>query len=418
MKQVLVVDDEGGIRELLHEILSEEGYKVTLATNAEDARDIRKEIRPDLVLLDIWMPDTDGITLLKEWGARGQLTMPVIMMSGHGTIDTAVEATRIGAYAFLEKPFAVRKLLTLVATALERRKQSVSQNVISLVGGSKLAQSFRGQIEKIKNNRSSVLVLAEPGIDVGEIAKEFHLHTSSWVMLTSSDFAADWENKSEAIEEGSIVYIDKVHLLKSSHQKLLKKYLKKIETENLRIIASATNNLTDSMADRSFDPDLYFLLAGVILTAPNLRSRPEDIPEIANLILEREIETRDVVIKGFTTAALNALRNHHWPGNIAQLEVVIRTSVQLASGDLIDLGDINGVIADTSRSKSHIQTTFPFDLSLREARDLFERMYFEYHLTNEKGSISKVSASTGIERTHLYRKLKTLGIKVTRKPPK
>ena len=126
MSQILVVDDEVGIRELLSEILREEGHQVRLAENAGEARLVRNRVRPDLVLLDIWMPDTDGISLLKEWASSGQLTMPVVMMSGHGTIDTAVEATRIGAYGFLEKPIALQKLLTTVGQALRnlRRRRS------------------------------------------------------------------------------------------------------------------------------------------------------------------------------------------------------------------------------------------------------------------------------------------------------
>src|SRR3982074_2218089 len=120
MAQILVVDDEVGIGELLAEILADEGHQVTVAESAGDARRLRERARPDLVLLDIWMPDTDGITLLKEWASTGQLTMPVVMMSGHGTIDTAVEATRIGAYAFLEKPIALQKLLSTVGTALKQ----------------------------------------------------------------------------------------------------------------------------------------------------------------------------------------------------------------------------------------------------------------------------------------------------------
>ena len=119
MRQILIVDDEIGIRELLSEILSDEGYDVQLAENAGAARAFRAQNRPDLVLLDIWMPDTDGITLLKEWASTGQLTMPVVMMSGHGTIDTAVEATRIGAFDFLEKPIALQKLLATVGRALK-----------------------------------------------------------------------------------------------------------------------------------------------------------------------------------------------------------------------------------------------------------------------------------------------------------
>ena len=134
MRQILIEDDEIGIRELLSEILSDEGYDVQLAENAGAARAFRAQNRPDLVLLDIWMPDTDGITLLKEWASTGQLTMPVVMMSGHGTIDTAVEATRIGAYDFLEKPIAVQKLLTTVGKAITRGEQRPQAAALGMLG--------------------------------------------------------------------------------------------------------------------------------------------------------------------------------------------------------------------------------------------------------------------------------------------
>src|SRR5213596_2946551 len=149
--QILVVDDEVGIRELLFEILRDEGYGVRLAENAQTARSARKEMRPDLVLLDIWMPDTDGITLLKEWASTGLLTMPVVMMSGHGTIDTAVEATRIGAYAFLEKPIALQKLLSTVGTALKQGAARAGMPaVLATVGKSRAADQLRTQLERLR----------------------------------------------------------------------------------------------------------------------------------------------------------------------------------------------------------------------------------------------------------------------------
>src|SRR5262245_351619 len=147
MSQILVVDDEVGIRELLSEILREEGHQVRLAENASEARLVRNRSRPDLVLLDIWMPDTDGISLLKEWASSGQLTMPVVMMSGHGTIDTAVEATRLGAYAFLEKPIALQKLLATVGTALKQgTPRSAAPAVLAMVGKSAAADQLRAQL--------------------------------------------------------------------------------------------------------------------------------------------------------------------------------------------------------------------------------------------------------------------------------
>src|SRR5262250_2552023 len=161
-KEILIVDDEVGIRELLSEILQDEGYRVSLAENAGEARSYRARVQPSLVLLDIWMPDTDGVTLLREWAAAGQLTMPVVMMSGHGTIETAVEATKIGAFDFLEKPVGLQKLLSTVARALKTASAKEPQRV-SLAGlgtGSAMRDAER-QLEQLLATRKPVLVLGE-----------------------------------------------------------------------------------------------------------------------------------------------------------------------------------------------------------------------------------------------------------------
>src|SRR5512138_976024 len=164
MQQILIVDDEIGIRELLSEILRDEGYQVRLAENASQARELRTQGRPDLVLLDIWMPDTDGITLLKEWAAGGMLTMPVVMMSGHGTIETAVEATRIGAFDFLEKPIGLQKLLGTVARALKTSQAKEPRRVsLAPLGTSAAVRDVERQLEQILAARRPVLLLGEPG---------------------------------------------------------------------------------------------------------------------------------------------------------------------------------------------------------------------------------------------------------------
>ncbi len=418
MKQILVVDDEGGIRELLFEILAEEGYSVILANNAHEARNFRNDSRPDLVLLDIWMPDTDGITLLKEWGARGQLTMPVIMMSGHGTINTAVEATRIGAHAFLEKPFAVRKLLTAVSSALTKSLHLDSRNALLFVGRSPLAQRFRLQIEKLKGNRTSVLILGEPGLQIEEIIKELQLSGEALVEISDFDFTDQWQSKCRQLEAGGVIYLRDVHRFTNQNQEIIRKFLVNKKSKGLRVVSSALERLSDFLAKGEFDSELYRRLAGVQIVAPNLRSRPEDIPELANLILDREAEVRDRNVKGFTTAALNSLRHSLWPGNISQLEVIVKTCFELCSDELIDVKDIVGVLASSPVIPDRPRSIFSFDLALKDAREAFEKMYFEYHLENEKGSISKVSVLTGVDRTHLYRKLKNLGINVSRRSSK
>src|SRR5574340_704863 len=164
LNQILVVDDEAGIRELLREILQDEGYQVKLAENAGEARTIRQQLRPDMVLLDIWMPDSDGITLLKEWASSGLLTMPVVMMSGHGTIDTAVEATRIGAFDFLEKPIALQKLLATVGRAL-KRGEAARRATFSLfnLGRGPVVSELRKRLEQVANLKMPLLLLGEKG---------------------------------------------------------------------------------------------------------------------------------------------------------------------------------------------------------------------------------------------------------------
>jgi len=182
MSQILVVDDEVGIRELLSEILRDEGHQVRLAENAGEARLVRSRNRPDLVLLDIWMPDTDGITLLREWATSGQLTMPVVMMSGHGTIDTAVEATRIGAVGFLEKPIALQKLLTTVGQAL-RTPPPTSQPALNMayLGKAPLIAELRERLESIKNLKTPLLLTGEPGCGKTLCARFLHAPNTPWL---------------------------------------------------------------------------------------------------------------------------------------------------------------------------------------------------------------------------------------------
>src|SRR5882762_10470080 len=182
MQEILIVDDEMGIRELLSEILSEEGYEVRLAQNASEARAFRTRTRPDLVLLDIWMPDTDGITLLKEWASAGLLTMPVVMMSGHGTIDTAVEATRIGAYDFLEKPIALQKLLATVGRALRSGEQQVKPTLmLATLGRAPVVAELKQRLERVTNLRSPLLLVAEPGSSVELCARFVHQPNATWL---------------------------------------------------------------------------------------------------------------------------------------------------------------------------------------------------------------------------------------------
>jgi two-component system nitrogen regulation response regulator NtrX len=416
MSQILVVDDEVGIRELLSEILRDEGHQVRLAQNAGEARQIRGRLRPDLVLLDIWMPDTDGITLLKEWASTGQLTMPVVMMSGHGTIDTAVEATRIGAYAFLEKPIALQKLLSTVGTALRQGSlMSIAPAVPATIGKSRAVELLRAQLERLRTLKSSALFVGEPGAGMEQCARLLHQPNTPWV--APEDFSALDMMETNLVGQAAegILFLREVGEMTRAQQKNLLNQTLKLERYHTRMLSSSSVDLAELVANGEFEPRLYALLSSVILRVPGLRERAEDVPELANLVLSRAIEAKDVPARSFNTAALNTLRNYHWPGNLLQLESVVKTVAQLAQGGEIGVADVSSALATLDAPLPSPAQTLPLDRELREARDAFERVYFEYHLSREGGNMSRVAERVGLERTHLYRKLKQLGIKLPRR---
>ena len=416
MSQILVVDDEVGIRELLSEILRDEGHQVRLAQNAAEARQIRDRLRPDLVLLDIWMPDTDGITLLKEWASTGQLTMPVVMMSGHGTIDTAVEATRIGAYAFLEKPIALQKLLSTVGTALRQGTPTGNAPAVpATVGKSRAVELLRAQLERLRTLKSSALFVGEPGAGMEQCARLLHQPNMAWVAPEDFSVLDVMETNLVGQAAEGILFLREVGEMTRAQQKNLLNQTLKLERYRTRILSSSSVDLAEQVAKGAFDPRLYALLAGVVLRVPGLRERAEDVPELANLVLSRAIEAKEVPARSFNTAALNTLRNYHWPGNLLQLESVVKTVAQLALGGEIGVMDINSALATLDAPLPSPVQTFALDRELREARDAFERVYFEYHLGREGGNMSRVAERVGLERTHLYRKLKQLGVKLPRR---
>ncbi len=415
MQQVLVVDDEIGIRELLSEILSDEGYQVRLAENAAAARAFRGQVRPDLVLLDIWMPDTDGITLLKEWAAAGLLTMPVVMMSGHGTIDTAVEATRIGAYDFLEKPIALQKLLATVGRALKHGGEQ-AQSALSLasLGRAPLVIELKQRLERVMSVRTPVLLTGEPGCGLELAARFLHQRNTPWVspdnQSTLAEAPLDLLNQAR---EGTLFLRD-VSDLNRIEQKGLLLASSKLERYNVRLVSGACCDLAERVAQGAFDSRLYSVLAAASIRVPSLREHREDVPDIANLTLSRMVEGKETPPRQFTTAALNALRNYDWPGNLAQLESLVRTLALTCPSEQIPLEEVSRALP-LPVAVMPVTHNLALDLPLRDARDAFERAYFEYHIAREGGNISRVAESVGLERTHLYRKLKQLGIRLARK---
>ncbi len=432
-KRILVVDDEIGIRELLRDILQDEGYHVELAENAAAARAARLHERPDIVLLDIWMPDCDGITLLKEWGSGGLLTMPVVMMSGHGTIDTAVEATRIGAFDFLEKPIALQKLLKTVGEALKHGEQlPKSEMNLASLGKSPIVMALKDRLDKIAASSSlspsPVLLIGPKGSGAELCARFLQTPNTPWLQLTELNRLASAPlDILEAIRDG-LLYITELTELNKTEQKGLLLLIAKADKYNVRVVCGTSENLPKLQVDGLFDHNLLQALSAVSLRIPALDEHKEDIPDLVVAIANLQFELADMEYREFDIAALNSLRNADWPGDLAQLDAVVRNLIQTSLGKKISLEDVKRVVhqfddakpwsagSDERRSvapKSGVATSgLSLDQPLREARDEFERFYFEYHMQAAMHNMSKLAEIAGLERTHLYRKLKQLGIKI------
>jgi DNA-binding NtrC family response regulator len=437
-KRILVVDDEIGIRELLRDILQDEGYHVQLAENAAAARAIRLQERPDIVLLDIWMPDCDGISLLKEWGSSGLLTMPVIMMSGHGTIDTAVEATRIGAFDFLEKPIALQKLIKTVGTALKHSEQlPKSEMSLASLGKSPIVAALKDRLDKIATSASvspgPVLLIGPKGGGAELCGRFLQNANTPWLQLAEfSQLANAPLEVLELIRDG-VLYIAEVADLNKMEQKGLLLLITKSDKYNVRVVCSTSENLPKLQAEALFDHNLLQILSAVSLRVPALDEHKEDIPDLAIAMASLQFELASTEYREFDIAALNSLRNADWPGDLAQLDAVIRNLIQTSLGKKITLDDVNRVLHQFDDAQANTQQTMPertkviqapirtlpitvaeenLKQPLREARDDFERLYFEYHMKDAGNNMSKLAEIAGLERTHLYRKLKQLGIKI------
>lgn len=440
---ILVVDDEPDIRHLLQEILQDEGYSVAIAENAAGARLARQAQRPDLILLDIWMPDVDGITLLKEWSEKEPLTQPVIIMSGHGTVETAVEATRLGAYDYIEKPLSLAKLLLTVEHALEhynlQRENTALRQVIQPlaepIGRSQKMQKLRQQALQIAQHDTPVLMLGDSGSGRQLFARYLH-HNSSrrdrpfhHVDLTllgeqqeGSLFGHHASDKTQAGEldhvQGGTLYIDDIAELNMSSQQGLVELLqqgtfRRLEgaqvTADLRLIAASSQVLDERVAQGAFREDLYYLLNAITLTIPPLREHNEDVLDLVSYYCDYYIETDKLPYRSFTTAALNRLRQYDWPGNVRELKNMVQRLLIIGQQRQIEQIEVEEVLASQPRPVSCDNSTL-FEQPLRQAREQFEHAYFENLLRRYQGSVHKVAQHAEVERTHLYRKLRSLAL--------
>ena len=416
-KEILIVDDEVGIRELLSEILQDEGYRVSLAENATAARAYRARERPALVLLDIWMPDTDGVTLLREWAASGQLTMPVIMMSGHGTIETAVEATKIGAFDFLEKPVGLQKLLGTVARALKialaREPRRVS---LASIGTSAAMRDVERQIEQLLAARKPVLILGEPGAGHDVAARALHAPDTPRVVLPNGSRLAS--NPLAILEEArdGTLYCSEIGQYAKVEQRGLAFLLPKLDKANVTLVCTSTEPLGNMAAENKFDPALLAALSTGAVLLPPLRARREDVLQLARAFLlrfNRELN-RQTPVTGFEPGAEELLAAYSWPGNVRELENAIERAVLLAEGNLVQVQNLPERVWSSPRSSERsapsAEVSSQEDLSLKRAMRSLEERYIRAALRRTRGNRTRASEMLEISHRALLYKIKEYGI--------
>lgn len=444
-RAILVVDDEPDIRGLLQEILEDEGYAVSVADTAAAAQESIEESQPDLVLLDIWMPDMDGVSLLKSWKSAGKLTFPVIMISGHGTVETAVEATRHGAVDFIEKPLSLAKLLLTVEKALAEMVQSDSSKLREasspkplplLLGVSNYVKKLREQIDEQATSMESLLLVGEAGSGRGLFAQAIHKRNPAlngrFIQLRCDTVSAVHAHLELFGDEsrgavsmgflesatGGTLYLNDIELLPLSAQHCL---LQAIEQQGFqrvgstsrtafhcRIVCSSRSDPELAVRQGSLDAVLFRKLTSDTVRLIPLREHPEDIPALLEGFVDWHVQEEGLGYRHFTVAAQNRLRNLDWPGNLLELKNLVQRVLLLGGQAEIEVAEINRVLGSAVSSNSTL--TLRHDLPLREARADFERQYLLRCLSETQGNIGDLAKHVGMERTHLYRKLRSLDI--------
>ena len=443
---VLVVDDEPDIRGLLQEILEDEGYAVSVAESAASAQAAIDESRPDLVLLDIWMPDTDGVTLLKSWHTSGTLDFPVIMISGHGTVETAVEATRHGAVDFIEKPLSLAKLLLTVEKALadgyggadgtreNGPREAPPRRLPLLVGASDHVRELRERLDEESGRDESLLLVGETGSGRSLFAQYLHdaRGTGPFIQLRSDTLSSTGAHRElhgdehggspsagylESAANGTLFLAD-VELLPPGARRCLSEaiesggFVRHGGTTRVplrcRLVASARMPLAERVRVAGFDPVLARQLAGASVTLRPLREHPEDIPALLESYVDWHVAEEGLGYRHFTLAAQNRLRNLDWPGNLLELKNLVQRVLLLGGPTEIEVDEVDRAIGIVAGAGTTI--ALRDDLPLREARADFERQYLLRCLAATGGNIVELARHVGMERTHLYRKLRSLDI--------
>ena len=411
--RILVVDDEPDIRFLLKDILEDEGYLVDVAEHARAANEIRRVSDPDLVLLDIWMPEVDGVTLLKQWKSSGEDHCPVVMMSGHGTVETAVEATRYGAIDFVEKPLSMAKLLSTVKSALSSSARSAGQESRRRpevpVGNSRFVQGLKQRMLDLRDSNQAVFLTGSYGS--GRRIWADYLSDS----VGGMDIFDTSQDIRRLIPLSANLYIEELGDLSIEQQaQLYDAILISQRDATFRFIVSSRLSYDELTDNTRIDPRLARMWQDAIAILP-LDEHIEDIPELLKYYVNWYSEHEELPYRHFDVAAQNLLRNRHWAGDITQLKNFIKEILSNSDAENIELLEIEQTLRTiTARSVTeegdNMQITINMNLDLREAREVFEREYLSRHLELSGNNMTELARRVGQERTHLYRKLKSLGL--------
>ena len=414
----MVVDDEPEIRNIIKEILIEEGYKTLTAGSAEEAKRLLVEHSPDLVFLDIWMPDQDGIELLKEWSSDQTKTFPVIMISGHATIETAIEATKLGATDFIEKPISIEKLFNTIDSVFLEEAQEEDILTYIIKQSKKFSDIFKATIAE-EINQTMVFLLGEDGTEKEGWAKYLHFrkhrnYTNFYVMQLNllavdhkepNNFFDELDASLNKLKEAEI-FIEGIHLLDASFQDEAIKAIKNNKDKGLSFYISLNDE--EMMSRFSF---VQFQSVNI----PPLRRYLHDVPELLDLCVEYFNKKEDLAYRRFSLAAQNMLTKYPWPGNLKQLIDMVHALLARKDKEIINVEEIEETLTLQGPKGNLLIESNIMTLSMKEARRQFEKAFLVRQLELVGGKISELSRRVEMERTNLYRKLQSLGIEYKKK---
>jgi len=446
---VLIVDDEPSILQSLNGILSDEGFEVLSADGGRSALEIIRETIPDIVLLDIWMPDIDGIETLKSIRELYP-SLQVIMISGHGTIETAVKATKLGAYDFIEKPLSLEKVLLTIQNALNYNKLEAELDLFRererqryhITGHSKAIMEMKEQIRIVAPTNAWVLIAGENGTGKELVAHTIHrLSTRKNKPFIEVNCAAIPEDLIESElfghdkgaftgattmkrgkfdqAHGGILFLDEIGDMSLKAQSKVLRILQEQRFErvggnrtievDVRVIAATNKNLEEEIIKGSFREDLYYRLNVIPIRVPPLRERVDDIVELADELLDEFSIDAKNQRKTLGPDALELLKKYSWPGNVRELKNLVERLAIMHSGAVIRADDIPFPF-NTSRSKPGREEPLFSLETLKEGREVFERQFISYKLGQFGGNISKTAEAIGVERSNLHKKIKYYGL--------